>query len=165
MMSSHKAKKDVLRGKIYQISRGEILTTLSELARAWRWDKSKVRRFLIMLSEDEMIEFISDKGSTTISICNYDQHQVIEDAPKQIVKALDERKAKFRLDVLEYRGQYPDMMLKNFFEYWTEHGPKDRKMRFEKETSFGLSRRLATWNRRSDNNNQGPNASDKIPVG
>jgi hypothetical protein len=33
----------------------------------------------------------------------------------------------------------------DFFEYWTEHGTKDKKMRFEKETSFGIARRLDTW--------------------
>ncbi len=36
-------------------------------------------------------------------------------------------------------------MLKKFFEYWTEHGEKDRKMRFEKEKSYDIKRRLGTW--------------------
>jgi len=36
---------------------------------------------------------------------------------------------------------------KEFFEYWTEHGKDDKKMRFEKEKTFGLSRRLATWHK------------------
>jgi hypothetical protein len=42
-----------------------------------------------------------------------------------------------------------------FYEYWTEHGPKDRKMRFEKEKSFGIARRLDTWfkNKEKFNNN------------
>ena len=43
-------------------------------------------------------------------------------------------------------------MLKDFFEYWTEHGPKDKKMRYEKQTSFDISRRLKTWMNRSNNN-------------
>ena len=36
-------------------------------------------------------------------------------------------------------------MLNDFYSYWTEHGEKDKKMRFEKEKSFGLERRLGTW--------------------
>lgn len=34
---------------------------------------------------------------------------------------------------------------KKFFDYWTEHGPKDLKMRFEKETSFDIAKRLDRW--------------------
>ena len=33
----------------------------------------------------------------------------------------------------------------NFFDYWTEHGDNDLLMRFEKEKSFGVGRRLGTW--------------------
>ena len=36
--------------------------------------------------------------------------------------SLSERKDKFRSEVLMYRGKYPDDMLKDFFEYWTECG-------------------------------------------
>lgn len=32
-----------------------------------------------------------------------------------------------------------------FFEYWTEHGDNDRLMKFEKQDSFGVGRRLGTW--------------------
>jgi hypothetical protein len=45
-----------------------------------------------------------------------------------------------------------------FFEYWTEHGIKDKKMRFEKEKSFGISRRLDTWFKNKEKfNNKKPN--------
>ena len=36
-------------------------------------------------------------------------------------------------------------MLNDFFLYWTEHGVNDKKMRFEKEKSFGMARRLSRW--------------------
>ncbi len=32
-----------------------------------------------------------------------------------------------------------------FWEYWSEHGENDRKMRYEKEKSFNILRRLNTW--------------------
>lgn len=34
---------------------------------------------------------------------------------------------------------------RKFYDYWTEHGPRDRKLRFQKEKSFALSRRINTW--------------------
>jgi len=39
-------------------------------------------------------------------------------------------------------------MLNEFAEYWTEAGPRDKKMRFEKQTSFDINRRLKTWNKK-----------------
>ena len=47
-------------------------------------------------------------------------------------------------------GQTDQTELKNFFEYWTEHGAKDKKMRFEKEKTFGIVRRLGTWFKNAD---------------
>lgn len=36
---------------------------------------------------------------------------------------------------------------KEFFDYWTEHGEKDKKMRFEKEKSFNIGLRIERWMR------------------
>ena len=44
---------------------------------------------------------------------------------------------------------YNATSLREFFDYWTEHGDNDKKMRFEKEKSFGIKRRLATWKKNS----------------
>ena len=63
---------------------------------------------------------------------------------------IQQRKEKFTLELNKFSGQYERKMLIEFFEYWTEHGINDRKMRFEKEKSFGLSRRLATWKRNQE---------------
>ena len=43
-----------------------------------------------------------------------------------------------------------------FFDFWTEHGDNDRKMKFEKQKSFDVSKRLATWKGNNFNNNQKP---------
>lgn len=62
---------------------------------------------------------------------------------------LENRKEKFRSEVFAYSGQYPDDMLKEFYDYWSECG--GRKMRFEKQPTFEVSKRLARW---SNNNIQ-----------
>jgi hypothetical protein len=36
-------------------------------------------------------------------------------------------------------------MLNDFYFYWTEHGENDKKLRFEKEKTFGIPQRLRTW--------------------
>ena len=73
---------------------------------------------------------------------------------KVINNTLEQRKEIFRSDVMDFTGKYTVALLTNFFEYWSEHGKNDKKMRFEKQTSFGLSRRLSTWFNRSKEGKQ-----------
>ena len=60
-------------------------------------------------------------------------------------KTLDNRKADFKKSLLNFQNEYSNDLLKDFFGYWTEHGERDKKMKYEKEKSFGISRRLTTW--------------------
>ncbi len=59
------------------------------------------------------------------------------------------RNKAFYDSLVPFLKDYPKEMLREFFEYWTEIGEKDKKMRFEKEKTWGLSRRLKTWHSRS----------------
>ncbi|MCY1719113.1 hypothetical protein OU798_02080 [Prolixibacteraceae bacterium Z1-6] len=61
------------------------------------------------------------------------------------VKNIEERKKDFAQSLSQYEEKYGRDMLNSFYDYWTEHGDNDKKMRFEKEKSFGLARRLSTW--------------------
>ena len=60
-------------------------------------------------------------------------------------KTISERQDDFYNQLTPFVNTYSKQMLRQFFDYWTEHGVNDKKMRFEKEKSFGISRRLATW--------------------
>lgn len=63
-------------------------------------------------------------------------------------KDIEKRKIIFAQKIVsDNRTQYDREMLNEFIEYWTEHGEKDRKMRFEKEKVFGVDRRLTTWSK------------------
>lgn len=68
---------------------------------------------------------------------------------KNKVLNIDERKSKFYDSLIPFVDEYPKQMLRDFFEYWSEHGEKDKKMRFEKEKTFGTSQRLKTWYNRN----------------
>jgi len=60
-------------------------------------------------------------------------------------KDLKTRKIEFYHQVASFMNGSNRQMLKEFTEYWTEHAAGDKKMRFEKEKSFGMSRRISTW--------------------
>lgn len=75
-----------------------------------------------------------------------------EKANEKVVITL--RKADFDIKVHEKSNDYTELMKSEFIDYWTEYGENDRKMRFEKETSFNIERRLKTWFNRSKTSSQ-----------
>lgn len=65
---------------------------------------------------------------------------------------ISERKSIFYNSLIPYTQTYGKVMLREFYEYWTEHGENDLKFRKEKEKTFGLDRRLKTWSSNNFNN-------------
>lgn len=60
-------------------------------------------------------------------------------------KTIEDRKKDFYNAIAVYKDDYPHEMLREFYDYWTEHGEKDRKFRKEKQTSFNINLRLKRW--------------------
>lgn len=65
------------------------------------------------------------------------------------VKDINSRKQEFYNSLIPFLAIYEKEMIKEFYEYWTEHGEKDKKFRKEKEKSFNLELRLKNWFKRS----------------
>jgi len=61
----------------------------------------------------------------------------------------------------EYVREYGKQLIYDFFLYWSEHGDNDRKMRFEKERTFGIKARLNTWKNRANGKYDNPNQKFK----
>ena len=61
------------------------------------------------------------------------------------VNNIEDRKADFKKSLFPFLEIYDKQLLKEFYEYWTEHGEKDRKFRKEKQKSFNTELRLKTW--------------------
>ena len=64
---------------------------------------------------------------------------------KEKVKSIKDRKQEFASLLSPFVEKYGRDFINDFYGYWTEHGANDRKMRFEKQTSFSVKRRLKTW--------------------
>jgi len=63
----------------------------------------------------------------------------------KVIVSIAERKMNFANQLAIYKKDYSKDILNEFYLYWTEHGTNDKKMRFEKQTSFDVSRRLNNW--------------------
>ena len=61
------------------------------------------------------------------------------------VNDINSRKTEFSDTIFQFQNEYNPEMLQDFIDYWTEHGLRDRKMRFEKEKSFSITLRLKRW--------------------
>lgn len=58
---------------------------------------------------------------------------------------LEERKNSFEKSLEEFTEKYSPEMIKDFIRHWTEKNENGKKMRFEMQTIFEISKRLVTW--------------------
>lgn len=66
-------------------------------------------------------------------------------AAQKLNKTLEFREADFRREVNAFT-KFPELTRKEFFDYWSEPDrAPNPKMRFEKEKTWDLSRRLSRW--------------------
>lgn len=71
-----------------------------------------------------------------------------EDEGSSKPKSLELRQKTFESEVWNYQNLYSPEMLQKFCNYWTEKNHSGKKMRFEIERTFEISKRLSTWHRR-----------------
>lgn len=67
-------------------------------------------------------------------------------------ESLQERMDKFRQTTNMYKGMYGNEMVDAFFDYWSETNDNGNKMRFEKEKTWNLEKRLARWEKNNYGN-------------
>lgn len=72
---NHDHAKVVINNKIYDCNRGEKLYSLDTWAVRWGTNKSKVRRFLTLLQNDNMIVLKSETQTTRLTVCKYETYQ------------------------------------------------------------------------------------------
>lgn len=76
MLANHKTKKFPFGNSLFEIERGQFLTSQAKLAIRWGWSRSKCRAFLELCKKDAMITTnVKDKQYTIVSICNYEDWQ------------------------------------------------------------------------------------------
>lgn len=68
------------RGEI-ALQRGQFSHSLRFMARAWKWDEARVRRFVSALVVAQIIDAATDAGQMLVTVCNYDKYQTPSAAP------------------------------------------------------------------------------------
>ena len=81
---NHENRKIPFENGFIEIERGQILTSIKQLANKWKWSRHKVSDFLDQLERDTMILQVRDTRKTLVSIVNYNIYQM-SDKKKDIV--------------------------------------------------------------------------------
>ena len=105
------------------------------------YSSSKEKRFSLTPQEP----YQSTEGDTPSPLNNQKENEQ-SFPPKSPTR--EEREQAFREQADKFIPEYGRKMIDAFCDYWTEFGGK--KMRFEKEKTWELKRRLQTWKRNDD---------------
>ncbi|MGG3325903.1 Replication protein O [Bacillus velezensis] len=93
MMASHKDNKFVLGNELYDLKRGEFISSIRKLGERWSWSNTKVTQFLDLLKKDEMIDFEKDTKKTLITIVNYGVYHDSDEEKKTVIEHKNDTKA------------------------------------------------------------------------
>lgn len=159
-------------------SDGNVQMSYSDIGNALGYQKMKVMRCLRKLQGMNAVVTLplrSRYTKTAINVCNIEYYKKGVTLPlhcsygADTVKRTSEGKTEkkkseplsvkseeaFASKVYEYKGQYDEKMLQEFIDYWTERNENGIKMRFEKEKTFDISRRLVRWHKNNYGSNTG----------
>ena len=135
----HGGSKETLPNNIYNNINNNIKETTT-------YSSSKEKRFSLTPQEPSQ----STEGETPSPLNNQkgkDYLTTPHQAPPTTA-GREEREQAFREQADKFIPEYGRKMIDAFCDYWTEFGGK--KMRFEKEKTWELKRRLQTWKRNDD---------------
>ncbi|MBS4535965.1 hypothetical protein GOQ29_10110 [Clostridium sp. D2Q-14] len=82
LLANYKDNKFLLGNELIEVKRGSLIISELKLMERWGWSKTKVRNFLKLLEEDNMIIKKSDTKKTTLTIVNYSDYQDVETAKR-----------------------------------------------------------------------------------
>lgn len=126
-----------------------------------------VRTILKKLYSTNIVTHQVTHNGSVVTINNIDSYKALKltgdtqsDTPNE---ALEKRKHAFGEKLIPYIEQYGKTLIREFFDFWTEHNENGKKMRFEKEKTFEISKRLSRWSKRNSNNVK--SSRSILPVG
>jgi len=159
-----------------EVKRGQFISSLGNISNATGISIQTIRTILKKLEKTNEIELKSTSQFTIVTICKYECYQDQEEdtnkpltnnqqtTNKQLTTNKNDknkeeynipiRKQEFALKLASFVEMYGKEMIREFYEYWTEHGEHDKKMRFEKQSSFNIELRLRRWNKNVQERNK-----------
>ena len=178
LKANHKDNEVLIGNQKIQVKKGSFITSQKKLMKEFNWGTSRLRNFLKLLQNDDMIEINTNAISTYITINNYKALQGLQTANKSEAnrKQIDSesqtktnnnvnndnnvnKKEIFIKKVFEFEKEYDKETLDEFIDYWTEKNMSGTKMKYEMQKTFDVSRRLKRWVKNSKDWNGKPKSN------
>lgn len=78
LLAMHQDKKLLVDNDVIVISRGSFMTSILKLATRWGWSRNKVKRFLELLEDEQMLNTKRTPKGTLVTIIKYEDYQVCD---------------------------------------------------------------------------------------
>lgn len=91
LSANHKEQTVKIKGRSFVVGRGQLCMSQVTLQQRWKMSQNKVKRFLILLKSEGMIDVQTNDLTTLITICNYDSYQDDERTDERANGRTDER--------------------------------------------------------------------------
>ena len=105
LLASHNDKEFLFGNQIVKNEVGSFITSELKLMERWGWSKTKVRAFLKLLQDEQMIVKKSDNKKTTITIVNYSVYSDYETA-KELQKDNNKTSKELQKDTINNNNNY-----------------------------------------------------------
>ena len=116
---------------------------IDDCVEAGLFDKDLYQKERVLTSEEIQNQYRSKTKMITEYAIETEPVEESDKLPAEIATRV--RKEKFMNALRPYTSQYGSRMIEKFFNYWSEMNPSKTKMRFEKEKTWELGKRLAYW--------------------
>ena len=158
-----------------ELTLGQIDASVGDIAKKMGLSYNDIRKSIDKLSSDNMLVKAANNRGTTITLTCFEFKATVSKKKPAIIDwknhplipsnfdgtwqdalclVLKPRRDAFKAELSKYLDEYGKDMCNEFYRYWTEADCKKEggnlasiKMRFEKQPTWELGRRLITWNK------------------
>ena len=128
MLANHEDKQILMNYQTVTIKRGQCLTSVRKLGERWRWGKDRVLKYLKLLESLKMVQRISTKQQTLLTIENYGKYQICQDTGKDTEQTQNRHgSATNNNENNENNNIYIDNISTHFSEFWKCYPKKTEK--------------------------------------
>ncbi len=185
--ANHKDADVVIGVQLHKVKRGSLITSQAKLRKKFKWGNTKLRNFLKLLVNAEMIEVKTQTNLTHISICKYETYQDNQTTNKLLATQVQTGSKSIantnnnvnndnnvnnvykRMDIFSdsvydegKRLNIESSVIDDFIDYWSELNKSKSKMKWELQKTFEVKRRLKRWINNSFNKTKKPNLKRKF---
>lgn len=164
LMVNHKKRKVNLGNKLIEVGPGERITSERKLSERWGWSRTKVRNFLNLLEQDEMIEIKKDTKKTTLKVLNYSKYQGIKNQSETTEK--DKKSNKLKKSAKKDTSKKTAINSYDKSDYSnSEYQQKNHKKTKKKpQKNHAETQTIMNNNENNDNKNNNNNVQPKFEI-